>query len=225
VANSIVWDNVAPLATNALDTTFDHSATWPLPEGGYDLGGNLDADPQFVNSGVGNYRLAGTSPCVNAGTNLPWIVGETDLDGSARFVGVIVDMGAYEYVTVQSVAALGTPITWLDYYLLGPDWDAAELDDPDHDGFPTWKEYIALTNPTNGASFFAIRDVTHTVSQVTVSFDTALGRVYTLQHTALLAPPAWSNAAAPVAGSGERETVPASEAGPASFFRVGVALP
>ncbi len=225
VANSIVWENSAPVATNALESTLDHCDTWPLPAGEYDVGGNISADPQFVDPLGGNYRLSATSPCINAGTNMPWIVGETDLDGRARFVNGIVDLGAYEYVVTASIAALGTPIVWLDSYQLGPDWDAAELGDPDGDGFPTWQEYVALTSPTNGASFFTIRGVASTLSQVNVSFDTAVGRDYTVQHSRRLAPASWSNAVSTVSGDGGRMTVAVPDSGGSFFYRVRVALP
>ena len=223
--NSIVWGNVAPFTTNALFSTFDHCVTRPRPEGEDDLGNNVDADPQFVNPALGNYRLRGNSPCIDIGTNMPWVVGELDLDGRARFITEIVDLGAYEYVPSAGYAALGTPIDWLDGYGLGPDWDAAELDDPDKDGFPTWQEYIALTSPTDGASCFAIRVVAYASGGADVSFDTAVGRVYTVLHSAGLAPTSWADATAPLAGDGGRKTVRVPDTGDAFFYRVRVALP
>jgi PKD repeat protein len=225
VVNSIVWDNAAPVETNVLWCVCSHSAVWPLPQGEYDLGGNLDAEPQFVNAPAGNYRLVATSPCINAGTNMPEVVGDADLDGRSRFVGGIVDMGAYEYAVVEGYAAMGTPIEWLSGYGLGPDYDAAELDDPDGDGFLTWEEYVALTDPTNGARFFAIRGVASTVSQVSVSFDTAVGRVYRVQHSEGLTPTVWTDVAAPVEGTGGRVTVAVPDSGGSFFYRVRVALP
>jgi uncharacterized repeat protein (TIGR01451 family) len=74
-----------------------------------DLGGNTDADPQFVDAAGGNLHLQGTSPAIDAGDNSAVPAGiTTDLDGGLRFVDIstvpdtgkgtppIVDMGAYE---------------------------------------------------------------------------------------------------------------------------------
>ncbi len=62
--------------------------------------GNIANTPVFAGYSAGNYRLAGQSPGVNAGTNLAWMVGARDLDGHARidrFSGRA-DMGCYEYL-------------------------------------------------------------------------------------------------------------------------------
>lgn len=61
--------------------------------------GNQTANPIFINTPSGNYRLDSTSPCINAGTidttglNLPSI----DLDNNKRIWQGRVDIGAYEY--------------------------------------------------------------------------------------------------------------------------------
>lgn len=57
--------------------------------------GCIEADPRFVAATAGNYRLALDSPCINAGSNA-YALGATDLDGHARILLDIVDMGAYE---------------------------------------------------------------------------------------------------------------------------------
>ena len=44
----------------------------------------------------GNYRLQSGSPSIDVGTN-EWVFTTTDLDGNARIVNRIVDIGAYEY--------------------------------------------------------------------------------------------------------------------------------
>jgi PKD repeat protein len=223
--NSVVWGNVSPAVSNHSASAFCCSLTAPAPSGGYDLGGNVIADPQFVNSAAGSFRLRVTSPCVDAGTNISSIVGETDLDGRARMPDGQLDMGAYEYYSNEGYAALGTPIAWLEDYYAGPDWDAAELDDSDGDGFPAWQEYIALTSPTDGTSYFAVKDIAFGAAGAEVSFDTALGRVYTVQHSAGLSPLSWSNAASPVTGTGSRLTVAVPDASAAYYYRVQVSLP
>lgn len=224
VKNSIVWGNGAPLDTEYTDSYFDTSFTAPLPSGESDLGGNITGAPEFVNPAASNFRLRGSSPCVNTGKAEGYAVEEdaTDLDGRIRVLGSAVDRGAYEYEAAPGFAALGTPIDWLDDYFEGPDWDALELDDPDNDGFKTWEEYIALTNPTLKGSRFAIAEILTTETGVTLSFDTAEGRVYTVlagETPASVSQPVGSA----VPGSGGRVTVPVSDPGP--FYRVRVSLP
>jgi hypothetical protein len=70
--------------------------------------GNLDASPRFVHAGLGNYRLADSSPAIGAGKidGAP----NTDIDGNPRPnpAGSHPDMGAYEHV-------LGSPTTFKRY--------------------------------------------------------------------------------------------------------------
>ncbi len=79
------------------------------PACGSDGGGNIDADPRFVDPTSGNLHLERTSPAIDAGDNsaLPSYI-TTDLDLKGRFFNIvsvpdrdlgtppIVDMGAYE---------------------------------------------------------------------------------------------------------------------------------
>ncbi len=49
----------------------------------------------------------------------------------------------------HDVSAMGTPVSWLvEYGLTAPN---ADLDDPDQDGWPSWQEYAAGTDPTHYA--------------------------------------------------------------------------
>ena len=91
VNNSIVFGNTAGNGSNHLDSSFQYSCTAPDPGGS----NNVVADPQFVDSGAGDYRLASESPCINAGNNA-YVAGTNDLDGNLRIVNVAADMGAYE---------------------------------------------------------------------------------------------------------------------------------
>lgn len=70
--------------------------------------GNKVANPQFVSSATGNYRLLANSPCINAGTNLPWMNGALDLDGRSRidWFSRMVDMGAYEFLRSGAAVVL-----------------------------------------------------------------------------------------------------------------------
>ena len=98
--NSILYHNTAPAGTNyvnaAGDTGLSHCCVTPSVTGPCILA----ADPLFRNAAAGDYRLLGTSPCVNAGLVLAWMSGATDLDGNPRVDLTFdqVDLGCYEKV-------------------------------------------------------------------------------------------------------------------------------
>jgi hypothetical protein len=125
LANVIVWGNHSPgdIQFSRDSSYYSHinitnsdiagcgasGATWNGASCGSDGGGNVQVDPLFVNSALGNFRLSQGSPLVDAGNNnlVPSGI-TTDLDGNPRFVDMplvtdtgvgtppIVDMGAYE---------------------------------------------------------------------------------------------------------------------------------
>jgi len=65
-------------------------------------------DPQFVDAPSGNWRLRGTSPCINTGANATWMMGARDLDDQQRldrFSGQV-DIGAYEHIASGSAVII-----------------------------------------------------------------------------------------------------------------------
>ncbi len=73
--------------------------------------GNTASAPLFVAADSNDYRLQGTSPCIDAGTNASWMIGVGDLEGNPRILNGTVDMGAYEYVPLVSLIVMGDPVT------------------------------------------------------------------------------------------------------------------
>jgi hypothetical protein len=100
VTNSIIYFNFLQGVSSATGNNcfnsgagiFDHCCTTPNAGGA----GNITQEPQFVDLSNGNFHLAPTSPCIDAGIVQPWMVGAFDLDGNARVRGASVDLGAYE---------------------------------------------------------------------------------------------------------------------------------
>ena len=98
VWNSVVYSNGAGANWyfgNAARTNYVHYTCTPDRVGG---SGNTTNNPRFINYAAGDYRLQSGSPCLNAGTNRPWMQSVPDRDGLIRVRYGTVDMGAYEFV-------------------------------------------------------------------------------------------------------------------------------
>ena len=98
VSNCILWGNNNSFNIIAPPTTAFTVAN-SIVQGGWSGTGNLNADPLFVNTAGGDFRLQGCSPAINTGGN-GYVPGgiTTDLDGNPRFYNNgTVDMGAYEF--------------------------------------------------------------------------------------------------------------------------------
>jgi predicted outer membrane repeat protein len=139
--NCILWGDSAPNGPEIYNTSSSPTITYSDVQAcggsgagwqsdcGTDGGGNIDADPRFVDAdgqdGIpgtidDNLRLGAGSPAIDAGDNTAVPSGvTTDLDGKTRFVDIssvpdtgngtppIVDMGAYE---VQRVLRVYLPL-------------------------------------------------------------------------------------------------------------------
>jgi len=96
---SVNRDQGAIVATNCLVD----SESMSLIDSGE---GNLTDNPMFVDFSAGNYRLTGRSPGVNRGINLPWMDDAHDLDGHARILEAIVDVGAFEWKSPGTILTI-----------------------------------------------------------------------------------------------------------------------
>jgi hypothetical protein len=80
---------------------------------------NIDADPRFANSSIGDYHLQKDSPCIDAGTNAAPRLPASDFDGDPRVIDgnndsvEMVDIGADEYVRIIKTMP-GLPLLLLD---------------------------------------------------------------------------------------------------------------
>jgi len=87
-----VWGNGENLV--GCSATYSDIGTATVDPGSH----NISADPSFVSSATGDYRLNGGSPCIDAGTDTATTIpaSATDKDGVSRPQGAAYDMGAYE---------------------------------------------------------------------------------------------------------------------------------
>jgi hypothetical protein len=108
--NSIIYFNTAGWGSTYNNwykdssIAFTNCCTMPTNSAGWAVG-NITNNPMLADTNSGNYRLTSASPCINAGTNEPWMNGAVDLDGHHRidiFSGMV-DMGCYEYLPAGSM--------------------------------------------------------------------------------------------------------------------------
>jgi len=170
--NSIIYGNSASLNANCYSSALNYCCADPLASGT----GNFASAPAVVDAAAGDYHPRTNSPCINSGRNA-YAFGSTDLDGNPRIVGGTVDVGAYEYQSPSSLISYA----WLQQYGLPADGSADKLD-PDFDGMNNWQEWIAGTDPTNGASALRLLSATGAVSGVTVTWSSSATRFYSLER-------------------------------------------
>ncbi len=108
----------------------------------------------------------------------------------------------------------------------GATFDEAEADDIDNDTFSSGAEYIADTDPTNGASYFHIVAVSNR-SPLTVFFEGSPNRLYTLRKSTNLMEPRWTDVPGqgPRFGSGPADSMLDTGVTPHQFYRIVVELP
>ena len=100
--------------TNAPAFVDDYATSLATPSAA-----NCGTNFTLLASGLDGLRLQSTSPCINTGTNSPWMVGAYDFDGTnSRIQSSIVDMGSFEYVAgaapsfLDDTAAEAMQIWW-----------------------------------------------------------------------------------------------------------------
>lgn len=87
-----------------------------------------------------------------------------------------------QFLTTYPPLPYGTPVPWLMAHGFTTGFTNAEISDPDADGFLTWQEYRANTDPNDPASKLFIRTVTQgTDGRYEITFPTALNRTYRVE--------------------------------------------
>jgi hypothetical protein len=122
------------------------------------------------------------------------------------------------------LATNSTPQWWLAHYgLTNGGFNAAALDDSDHDGLCNWAEYVAGTDPTNATSVLQVAEI----STNSVWFTPALtNRSYAVLYVTNLWSTNWLPLGAYQAGTGTVTALPLTNvASPTIFYRIGVQLP
>lgn len=97
IRDSILWSNSGTQVGGLAAVT--HSVIM----NGYAGVGNSFANPLFVDAQAEDFRLTSGSPCRDTGTPGVAMLPATDLAGSPRFMGLAVDMGAYEHESLVPV--------------------------------------------------------------------------------------------------------------------------
>lgn len=86
------------------------------------------------------------------------------------------------FFTVYPDLPFHTPVPWLIAHGITNNFPAAEIADPDGDGIPTWREYLANTDPLNAGSCFAVRGLSNDpYGRYQITFNTALNRTYRVE--------------------------------------------
>ena len=217
VVGNIVVDAPVENEVDAPSCSVGHSCLDTATEGT----GNIVADPRFVDAAAGDYRLSTDSPCIDAGAagdlDLPF-----DLDGNPRVKGRAIDMGCYEFQTVQTettTTPVPVPFAWLDKYpetlaANGGDYEAFGNATAANGADKVWQCYVSGVNPTNAAErFLAHIAVTNGTADVCWTPDLNEGgtkseRVYSVEGKTNLVDRSWG---------------PTNES--TRFFRVKVEMP
>lgn len=106
------------------------AVTYSNIQGGWPGTGNIDGDPCFVGSKVGDFHLKWNSPCINSGDPDYTADGSaTDIDGEPRIIAGRVDMGADEVGPKQGDFTRDGLINFKDLALFAESWLCQPGDD------------------------------------------------------------------------------------------------
>jgi hypothetical protein len=127
-----------------------------------------------------------------------------------------------------NLATHDVPEWWLAEHGWTNNFDEYAMTDWDSDGFFTWQEHVADTDPTNAASCFRIEAISNLPPWRIYFSCSSTERRYTLYWTTTLAPAAWTNDPdrPPVWGRGGPDALTDTNATHGTrFYRLGVERP
>ena len=118
-----------------------------------------------------------------------------DASGTNNPLDLLMDAPKSIHASFTALLAINsTPQWWLAEHGWTNNFDAAATNDADSDGFFTWQEYIADTDPTNDASYLLPLSATGSVESLVIGFDpTSTQRHYWIDSTGLIELPNWTN--------------------------------
>ena len=104
--------------------------------------------------------------------------------GTNNPAGLVMDVPkSVQAFFAENLATNYTPEWWLAKYGWTNDFDPAALRDDEPDGFPTWQEYVADTDPTNFASRLRIVSIAaEDTNFPVVTWPASTGRVYQIHR-------------------------------------------
>ena len=151
--------------------------------------------------GVALYAQAATNGTLRLGDVLKNGLQQMTGEMSAERLQSIGLTGDPALVFRHDITAMGTPVSWLvQHGLTAPN---ADLADPNHNGWPTWQEYLAGTDPTSSVLRVASAGIQMASNRMTLAFNTSTGATYRVLYKADLTATdawqavAWSTNAAP----------------------------
>ena len=142
---------------------------------------------------------------------------------------VTVSGGNLTTVTYTYVVELTALEAWRQEYfgISANSGDAADLADPDGDGFNNAAEYTVGTNPTISGDYLKAENATHTATTFSVTTGGKAGRTYTLERSSTLAPNSWSliTSQGPLTNDATITLTDMAAPNDAAFYRIRVTGP
>ncbi|MCI0746014.1 MAG: lamin tail domain-containing protein [Verrucomicrobia subdivision 3 bacterium] len=85
----------------------------------------------------------------------------------------------------------GMPNSWENLYMFNPNNPNDADDDPDNDGMTNLEEYMAGTHPRQAGSRLRVESITSSGANVTLQFNAASNKTYTVQYRTSLSTGSW----------------------------------
>ena len=155
--NSLIWQGSSVLDDLVVDTAIPYGLAWTVHASAGPNGGVSPAGDTLVWNGSGLTVTIHPNPYYSVQTLL--------VDGLAQgmatqyvFVAVTNDH-TLEAAFAANLATNGTPQWWLASHGHSNNWDLAALGDDDLDKMLNWEEYVAGTDPENGASVLVVSNL------------------------------------------------------------------